>query len=290
MQRRVTSTPQQQIWFDARSGRGGALYFASIAERGFAMRRIVSLGLVLLGFCLPPAMRMAYAAGQSVDVALVLADDVSGSINDDEFALQKKGWAAAFTDPQVISAIEGGPVGAIAVKYLEFAGSYEVKNVIDWTIIHDAASAKAFVQALTDAPRSFRGRTAIGEGIALATQDLAESGLEATRKVIDVCGDGTNNSGREVTDARDAALKQGIAINGLAIANESPIPWLEAHTHPPGGLDNYYRQNVTGGEESFVLKISSYESFADAVRRKLINEIAGRRPATRLALGSPSAP
>ncbi len=233
-------------------------------------------GLALL-LALPGAARAADPVG--VDVALVLVDDVSGSINDGEFDLQKQGYLAAFTDPRVIAAIRGGPSGAIAVRYLEFASAYEVKNVIDWTVIRDAQSARAFAQAMKDAPRSFRGRTAIGAGIDLAVKDLGEGGFSAARKVIDVCGDGTNNSGREVTDARDDALKQGITINGLAIANESPIPWLQAHTHPPGGLPAYYRENVTGGESSFVLEIHDYQAFEEAMTRKLINEIASlRRP------------
>jgi hypothetical protein len=244
------------------------------------MRWIV-LGLALLLGA--PASRAAEAT--SVDVALVLVDDVSGSINDAEFELQKQGYLAAFSDPRVIAAIKGGATGAIAVRYVEFASAFEVKNVLDWTIIKDEGSAKAFAQALHDAPRSFRGRTAIGAGIDLAVQDIANSGLDAPRKVIDVCGDGTSNSGREVTEARDDALKQGITINGLAIANESPIPWLQAHTHPPGGLAEYYRANVTGGESSFVLEIHDYQSFGEAMTRKLVNEIASLRPVATIRRG-----
>jgi hypothetical protein len=237
--------------------------------------------LALFLAILPPAARAAEAT--SVDLALVLVDDVSGSINDAEYDLQKQGYIAAFSDPRVIAAIKGGPTGAIAVRFVEFASAYEVKNVLDWTIIRDADGAHAFAVAMKNAERSFRGRTAIGAGIDLAVQDIATAGFDTPRKVIDVCGDGTNNSGREVSEARDDALKQGITINGLAIANESPIPWLQAHTHPPGGLPEYYRANVTGGESSFVLEIHNYESFGEAMTRKLINEIASlRRPeATR---------
>jgi hypothetical protein len=220
------------------------------------------------------ALARVARAADSVDLALVLVDDVSGSINDDEFNLQKQGYTAAFSNPQVIAAIQGGPIGAIAVRYVEFAGDYQVKNVLDWTVIKDADSAKAFAAAMQAAPRSFRGRTAIGSGIDLAVQDLQTSGYEAQRRVIDICGDGTNNSGRMVTDSRDDAAKLGITINGMAIANESDQPWLQAHTHPPGGLANYYRENVTSGESSFVLEIHDYKSFADAITRKLLNEIA----------------
>jgi len=226
------------------------------------------------------AARLAHAA-QAVDVALVLVDDVSGSINDDEYKLEKQGYYDAFTNPGVISAIQGGPIGAIGVALVEFAGEGQVETVVNWTVVHDAESARAFAQKLQDAPRSSWGHTAIGEGVTLAMQDLANSGLQATRRVIDVAGDGTNNSGRPVEDARDEAAKQGIVINGLAIANESDIPWLQRHTHPPGGLGNYYRHSVTAGETSFVLEVHSYESFTEAVTRKLVQEIASTAPPDR---------
>ncbi len=110
----------------------------------------------------------------------------------------------------------------------------------------------------------------------MAMQDLDSSGVTAARRIIDVAGDGNNNSGRPVEEARDEAAKKGIIINGLAIANESDIPWLQRHTHPPGGLANYYRHSVTAGETSFVLEVHDYHSFAEAVTRKLVQEIARR--------------
>jgi hypothetical protein len=233
------------------------------------MRRITLLLFVAL-FSL---VSRAHAA-DGVDVALVLVDDVSGSINDDEFNLQKKGYYTAFTDPKVIAAIQGGPMGEIAVAYVEFAADSQVKTVLDWTIIKDEASARAFAGAMSAEPRSYHGRTAIGSGIDEAMRVLSTLKVQTARRIIDVCGDGTNNSGRPVTEARDDAMKQGVTINGLALANESDTPWLQAHTHPPGGLGNYYRQNVTAGESSFVIEIHSYQSFAEAVTRKLIDEIA----------------
>jgi hypothetical protein len=239
------------------------------------MKRFLLLTAALL--C---AGRLAHAA-QPVDVALVLVDDVSGSINDDEYKLEKQGYYDAFTNPGVISAIQNGPLGAIAVAFVEFAGEGQVDNVIGWTVIHDAQSSRGFAQKLKDAPRSSWGHTAIGEGVTLAIQDLDNSGLQASRRIIDVAGDGTNNSGRPVEDARDEAAKQGIVINGLAIANESDIPWLQRHTHPPGGLGNYYRHSVTAGETSFVLEVHSYQSFTEAVTRKLVQEIASTVPPDR---------
>ena len=217
-------------------------------------------------------------AADTVDVALVLVDDVSRSIDDGEFQLQKNGYFAAFTDPKVIAAITGGPSGQIAVAYVEFASEGQVRTVIDWEILKDDTSARAFAAAMLAAPRSFAGRTAIGAGIDEAMRDLSRLKPQADRRVIDVCGDGTNNSGRPVDDARDDATTQGVVINGLALANESNVPWLEAHTHPPGGLGNYYRANVTSGEASFVIEIHSYASFAQAITRKLVDEISSAAP------------
>lgn len=219
-------------------------------------------------------MPVAHAA-ESVDVALVLVDDVSRSINDDKFNLQKKGYYAVFTDPKVLAAIRGGQNGQIAVAYVEFAAAFQVSTVLQWAVIKDGASARAFADAMVAAPRSFRGYTAIGAGVDEAMRVMATLTPQASRRVIDVCGDGVNNSGRPVTAARDDAMRQDVVINGLALANESEVYWLQAHTHPPGGLGNYYRQNVAGGEGSFVIEIHSYDGFAEAITRKLVDEIAG---------------
>jgi len=231
----------------------------------------------LLAACLAIAIAPGAAAraAQSVDVALVLVTDVSRSIDDSEFNLEKQGYTSAFTSPQVLAAIHGGTTGAIAVAYIEFAGAFEVKTVIDFTVIRDAASARAFVDRLQDAPRSFYGRTAISAGVDHAMQMLAENGFDSPRRVIDVCGDGTNNAGREVGQARDDALHSGVTINGLAIINDHPVSWTYAHVQPPGGLANYYRENVTGGPGSFVLEVHDFHTFGEAMTRKLISEIAG---------------
>lgn len=238
--------------------------------------------LLLFGICL--TLRPVQAA-QPADVALVLVTDVSRSIDDSEFSLEKQGYAAAFTDQRVIAAIRGGPVGAIAVAYVEFASSFDVRTVLDWTVIRDAASAQAFAERLQAAPRSFWGRTAISKGIDQAIALLAESGVTAPRRVIDVCGDGTNNAGREVTAARDDAVKAGITINGLAIINDHPVAWTFAHVQPPGGLVKYYRENVIGGPGAFVLEVHDFHSFGEAMTRKLVSEIAARDQPQRLAAG-----
>lgn len=213
-------------------------------------------------------------AAEPVDLALVLVSDVSRSVDDAEFRMQKKGYAAAFADPRVLSAIRNGAIGAIAVAYVEFAGAYEVKTVMDWRIVRDPASVRAMTDTLEAAPRSFWGRTSISAGIDRAAQLLAEAPVETTRRVIDVAGDGTNNAGRDVTAARDDAVRGGITINGLSIINDNPVSYTFAHVQPPGGLTEWYRNNVIGGPGSFVVEVREFSAFGEAMTRKLINEIA----------------
>ena len=238
--------------------------------------RVLALLLLLL---VPGLAR----AADSVDVALVLVSDVSRSVDDSEYKLEKDGYAAAFLDPRVLAAIKGGAIGSIAVAYVEFAGSYEVRTVLDWHLIRDEPSAHGFVDELAAAPRSYWGRTSISAGIDRAMQMIGEAGYDAQRRVIDVAGDGTNNSGRDVSAARDDAVAAGVTINGLAIINEHPVSYTFAHVQPPGGLENWYRENVTGGPGSFVLEVRSFQTFGEAMTRKLLNEIAGTGPRTRLA-------
>ena len=244
------------------------------------MRRITLASLAAL---LPLWMAVQPARADDVDVALVLVTDVSRSIDDAEFKLEKDGYTSAFTSQTVLEAIRGGPIGGIAVAYLEFASGFEVRTVIDWTVIKDPASARAFADRLAAAPRSFAGRTAISAGVDQAAQLLAESGMNAARRVIDVCGDGTNNAGRDIIEARDDAVKAGITINGLAIINDHPRSWTFAHVQPPGGLANYYRQNVTGGPGNFVLEVHDFSAFGEAMTHKLVNEIAVGPLKTKLA-------
>jgi hypothetical protein len=216
-------------------------------------------------------------AAEAVDVALVLAADVSRSINEQEFGLQRRGYAAAITSSRLFDAIRAGTHGAIAIAFVEWAGEGEEKTVVDWTVIRSEADARTFAAALEGAPRSFVGRTAIGSAIDFSAGLLGESGVEADRHLIDVSGDGTSNQGRSVTEARDAALKAGVVINGLAIFNQTAAAeggYLAMHTNPPGGLAKYYRDNVIGGPGAFVLPIDNFNSFAEAMIHKLISEIA----------------
>jgi len=238
--------------------------------------------VALLMLCLLAAPARA---ADSVDVALVLVADVSRSIDDSEFQLQKQGYAAAFTDPKVLAAITSGMAGAISVAYVEFAGDDEVRTVIGWTRVSDAASAAQLAARLQAAPRSFWGHTSISAGLDQAMRLLNEPGAQAPRKVIDVSGDGTNNSGRDASAARDDALAAGIIINGLAIINDHPVSYLFAHVQPPGGLGNWYRENVTGGTGSFVEEVHDFRDFGEALTRKLINEISQASPGTRHSHG-----
>jgi hypothetical protein len=233
-------------------------------------------------FLLPPLV-VTPARADDVDLALVLVTDVSRSIDDTEYKLEKDGYAYAFASEKVLAAIRGGPTGQISVAYVEFASGFEVRTVLDWTVIRDRASAREFVDRLTAAPRSFWGRTAISSGIDQGVRLFRESGFNSLRQVIDVCGDGTNNAGREVAEARDDAVKAGITINGLAIINDHPVSWTFAHVQPPGGLANYYRENVTGGPGSFVLEVHDFTSFGEAMTRKLVDEIAASPSASHYA-------
>jgi hypothetical protein len=254
----------------------------SIVSRVASMRGVgVCLTATALAFAaIGPSAGKARAA-QAVDVALVLAADVSRSIDDEEFALQRRGYAAAIADPRVLDAIRSGRHGAIAVAFVEWAGEGEEKTVVDWTVIGEAADARKFAAALVDAPRSFFGRTAIGSAIDFAMGALGESGFVADRDIVDVSGDGVSNQGRSVTEARDAAVSAGATINGLAIFNRRAAAqggYLALHTNPPGGLANYYRENVIGGPGAFVVPIDDFNNFEEAMIRKLVAEVAGVRP------------
>jgi Protein of unknown function (DUF1194) len=209
----------------------------------------------------------AQTASTAVDLQLVLAVDVSGSVNQVRFELQRDGYVAAFRHPHVLAAIRSGPAGAIAVTVTQWTGPALQFQVVPWTRISDAASAEDFAAAIERAPRQlFGGGTSISGAIDHAMSLWRGSPFAAPRRVIDVSGDGANNRGRPAAQARDEAVAAGIGINGL------PILALEPD------LDRYYEQNVIGGPGAFMVVAHSYEAFADAVRRKLIIEIAGASP------------
>jgi Protein of unknown function (DUF1194) len=224
------------------------------------------------------------AHAQQVDLLLVLAADVSRSVDHPKFMLQREGYAAAVSDPQVLEAVRSGTNGKIALNFMEWSGVGAQKVVIDWTVIDGPASARKFGDQLVEAPRSFADRTSISGGIEFAMAQFKRSPFQSTRRTIDVSGDGTNNAGPDVTLARDAAVTQGITINGLVILSQAQVPWNPEHTNPPGGLEQYYRDNVIGGPGSFVIAAEGFESFGRAIVKKMIAEIAmlpARRAASR---------
>jgi hypothetical protein len=244
------------------------------------MRRLFQsafLSFALLSIILSPAAR----AAERVDLLLVLAADVSRSVTPDKFKLQREGYAAAIADRRVLEAISAGRNRRIAVLFLEWSGFGNTKVVADWTIIDGPEAAREFGDRLLEEPRSFAGRTSISTGIEFAMAQIARAPFFAERHTIDVSGDGTNNSGRDVTVARDEALRLGIAINGLVILSETPLIWNPEHTHPPGGLAKYYRDNVIGGPGSFVIEAKDFNSFGQAIVKKMIAEIADAGPTAR---------
>ena len=235
-----------------------------------AATRLVTLIAIIL---LLPGMLKARAA-EEVDLLLVLSSDVSRSIDTPKFKLQRDGYSSAIVNPRVVQAIRSGALGKIGVSLVEWSGVGAQKIVIDWTIIHDETSAKDFAAQVIEAPRAFADRTSISGGIDFAVAQLARSPYRAERHTIDVSGDGSNNSGRDASVARDEALAKGVTINGLVILTEQSLPFGADHTNPPGGLENYYRNNVVGGPGAFVMVAENFNSFGQAILNKLIAEIA----------------
>jgi hypothetical protein len=241
------------------------------------MKRFIPCLLAFVALILSPVLAKA---AEEVDLLLVLAVDVSRSIDHPKFLLQREGYAAAVANPQVIDAIKSGPHGKIALCFVEWSGYGAQKVVIDWTMVDGADTARRFGDQIVEAPRSFADRTSISGGIDFAVSQIEHSSFSAARRTIDVSGDGTNNAGREVLRARDDALAKRIVINGLVILSERTMPWNAEHTNPPGGLEKYYRDNVIGGPGAFVMVAEDYNSFGRAIVKKMIAEIASA-PARR---------
>src|SRR5438132_10431070 len=225
---------------------------------------------------LPLAVLLASPGGPlaaDADLQIVLAADVSRSIDDGEFELQRKGYAAAQTDPRVMTAVQNRANRTLGVCFVEWSGEEEQQVVVDWAEIRDEEDAATVAAAILAAPRSFMGRTSISAAIDFAMTRFAAAKWQAARRIIDVSGDGTNTSGRPITEARDQAIASGVTINGLAIVNDRPNLGYSAHTQPPGGLPLYYRQNVIGGPNAFLIVVQDFNSFADAMANKLAKEI-----------------
>jgi hypothetical protein len=213
-------------------------------------------------------------AAEEVDLLLVLASDVSRSVDHPKFLLQREGYAAAISDPHLLDAIKSGPHQRIALCFVEWSGFGAQKLVIDWTLVDGPDPARKFGDQLLELPRSFADRTSISGGIEFAAAQLERAPFAGARRTIDVSGDGTNNAGRDVKLARDEVIAKGIVINGLVILSDRPVPWNAEHTNPPGGLEKYYQDNVIGGAGAFVLVAENFNSFGRAIIKKLIAEIA----------------
>lgn len=218
----------------------------------------------------------ALGADEPADVLLVLAADVSRSITPEKFELQRKGYAAAMSDPQVLEALAAGTNHRIAVAFVEWSGASSQQVVVDWTMIASQADAEAFGNRILHAPRAFSDRTAIGSALRFSAGLFARCPVAGARRVIDVSGDGASNAGDDIGAARDAVLATGVsAINGLVILSDDSGPaYLREHTHPAGGLQAYYRQNVIGGVGSFVLVAQGFETFGRSLVAKLVQEIS----------------
>src|SRR5580698_968421 len=236
----------------------------------------LSKALIGLIFAAAAALPAAAVAAEKVDLLLVLAADVSRSVDSGKFQLQRDGYATAISDPRVLEAISSGRNG---LSFIEWSGAGSQRVLIDWTRVGNAEEAKGFGDHLLEAPRSFADRTSISGAIDFSMGQFAKAPFESERRTIDISGDGTNNAGRDVTLARDEALAQGVTINGLVILSETPLAWNPDHTNPQGGLDNYYRSHVVGGTGAFVIVAENFASFGQAIIKKLIAEIASSGPA-----------
>lgn len=240
------------------------------ANRRF--RHITRALFAALAIALPGAA----PAGQPVDLELVLAVDVSGSIDRAEAQLQRTGYRRALVNPEVIKAVTSGPLGKVALSYVEWAGMGHYKVVVDWRIVDGPESASAFAAALERAPIENAHRTSLSDAIDRSVRHLAANDFDGTRQIVDISGDGANNYGRLVTAARDDAVKQGITINGLPILKKTP----DSSPYPTiPNLDLFFRDCVIGGPGAFYVAAHGFDDFARAVRKKLILEIAGTRPA-----------
>jgi len=210
----------------------------------------------------------------TVDVELVLAVDISYSMDIDELALQREGYAQALQSSEFLQALKSGPTGRIAITYFEWAASSDQKVVVPWQVIDGPESADAVAAVILNTPIRRASRTSISGAISFAVPLLQDNSYHGLRRVIDISGDGPNNNGAPVTSARDAALQLGIVINGLPIMVKEP----SYSTMDINDLDIYYEDCVIGGPGSFAIAIKHRDKFKDAIRSKLVMEVAGLSP------------
>jgi hypothetical protein len=276
---------------DVRALRGAICVSPSLPDDGrAAMRWYVSIGAVLVagvlaggdvaGVAAPgPANHAGHRLADkettpSVDIELILAVDVSYSMDMDELAIQREGYAQAIVSKEFLQALKTGPNGKIAVTYFEWAASTDQKIIIPWRVIDGPETADAVANEIMKTPIRRASRTSISGAITFAMPLFDENPYRGLRRVIDISGDGPNNNGPPVTVARDAALEKGIVINGLPVMVKEP----SYSTMDIDNLDYYYEDCVIGGPGSFVVTIKDREKFKEAIRTKLLLEVAGRMP------------
>jgi uncharacterized protein DUF1194 len=234
-----------------------------------ACRRLAVWLAAALAIC---ALGAAEGGAQTrVDVELVIAVDVSLSMDTDEQRLQREGYVAAFRDPEMHRAIASGAYGSIAVVYMEWAGPSSQNVVIPWTMIDSPAAARAFADRLAAQPISRLRLTSIGAALQFARTLLAESGFAGVRRVVDISGDGPNNSGPPAPTARDALVAEGVVVNGLPIMLKTASPTF----FDLSDLDRYYAACVIGGAGAFMVPVKDVAELKSAIRRKLLLEVSG---------------
>jgi hypothetical protein len=255
----------------------------------FAVAALTALGH---GLAAPPASRLADLPGSriagsvDVDVELVLAVDVSYSMDPDELALQREGYVEALTSQEFLNALKQGTHGRVAVTYFEWAGVIDQKLVLPWRVIDGQAAAKSVAAQISRAPQRRAYRTSISGALTFAASLFDENGFRGIRRVVDVSGDGTNNQGPPVVVVRDEVVAKGVTINGLPIMLKRPNP----STLDIPNLDVYYEDCVIGGPGAFVVPIQEREKFRDAIRTKLVLEIAQRDTVPRVIPAAADAP
>jgi hypothetical protein len=235
-------------------------------------RTLLPAALACLLSMITASTGFAQSSGDEVDLELVLAADGSGSIDEEEFRLQRAGYASAITDPDVLSAIQGGRFGRIALAYMEWGAPESQETIVDWMVISDLASAQAFADKLLAAPRVVWGYNSISNAIIHANTMIATNRWDPVRKIIDISGDGPQINGEPLGPVRDEAMNQGITINALVI--KTPGGGFRGPFGMP--LIDHYRQDVIGGFGAFAMVAESREEFALAIRNKMIQEIALR--------------
>jgi Protein of unknown function (DUF1194) len=236
------------------------------------VQTLLRCGACLAALAAPMLVVAQESGGLPVDLELVLAVDISGSIDEAEARLQREGYTRALAHPEIIQAIQSGVYGRVAITYVEWASDDHQQRVVEWTLVSDNASAKMLADVLAEAPFSSGRSTSISGVIDYSAKLFAENGYKGFRRVIDISGDGYNNGGRRAEWARDQAVAAGITINGLPILADRPNPWGGT---PPADLDRYFEERVIGGPGAFLMVAEDFTAFARAIMKKLLIEIAG---------------